>query len=76
MLVCISIMLVVLPENVISEMLVGQNQFIGMLLATVIGSVTLMPGFVAFPLASILLERRYDVVAPSGLAGGEDIDAG
>jgi uncharacterized membrane protein YraQ (UPF0718 family) len=57
MLVCISITLVILPENVISEVLIRQNKLLGTLLAMAIGSVTLMPGFVAFPLASILLEQ-------------------
>jgi uncharacterized membrane protein YraQ (UPF0718 family) len=54
MLVFISIVLGILPGQVISAVLVRQNRFLGLLFATLIGSVTLMPGFVAFPLASIL----------------------
>ena len=54
MLVCISIILTFLPEQLISQALNKNNTSLSMLLASVIGSVTIIPGFVAFPLAGIL----------------------
>jgi uncharacterized membrane protein YraQ (UPF0718 family) len=54
MLVCISIILTLIPEQLISQALNKNNTSISMLLAAVIGSVTIIPGFVAFPLAGIL----------------------
>ncbi|WP_160143054.1 hypothetical protein [Halanaerobium hydrogeniformans] len=42
-----------------------QNILVGSLVGTVIGSITMMPGFIAYPLAGILLSRgvSYMVVA-------------
>ena len=36
-------------------MLSGKNSFIGVVLSVMIGAVALIPGFVAFPLAKILI---------------------
>jgi len=57
MLVLVSIVLFLVPDVVISEYLGLENKFTGVLLASFLGSITLMPGFIAYPLASILLER-------------------
>ncbi|SHI26959.1 permease [Desulfosporosinus lacus] len=55
-LVIIGIMLAVLSPEVISGLIGEKSGWLGMLMASVVGSVTLIPGFVAFPLASALLE--------------------
>jgi len=55
-LVIIGIMLAVLSPEVISELIGEKSGWLGMLMASLIGSVTLIPGFVAFPLASALLK--------------------
>ena len=57
MLVLVSIVLFLVPDKVISNYLGSNNKFIGVLFASFIGSITLMPGFIAFPLCGILLEK-------------------
>ncbi len=54
-LLLIGFMLAVLDEAVISRLLGAESGFVGMAIAAVIGSVTLIPGFIAFPLAASLL---------------------
>ena len=65
MLILISIILFLVPEKVISDYLGSNNKFIGALVASFFGSVTLMPGFIAFPLGGILVQRgvAYMVIA-------------
>ena len=55
MLILVSIVLFLIPDKVISDYLGVENKFIGVLIGSSLGSVTLMPGFIAFPLAGILL---------------------
>ena len=57
MLALVSVVLFLVPDVVISEYLGGENKFVGVLLASLLGSITLMPGFVAYPLAGILLKK-------------------
>ena len=51
----VGIMLAILDEEVISKLLGSESGMVGMAIAAVIGSITLIPGFVAFPLAASLL---------------------
>ncbi|MFC1952222.1 permease [Chloroflexota bacterium] len=55
MLVLVSIVLFLIPNEVIVKYLGIDNDFIAVLLAAVLGSITLIPGFITFPLAGILL---------------------
>ena len=57
MLVLVSIVLYLVPEEFISSYLGGDNKYLSVLLASLIGSIILMPGFIAFPLCGILLEE-------------------
>ena len=57
MLILVSIILYVIPDSAISNYLGNSNKFIGMMLASIFGSITLMPGFIAFPLCGILLKK-------------------
>lgn len=57
MLALVSVVLALIPEHIIVEYLGGRRVLPATLLASVIGSVTLMPGFVAFPLSGILLSK-------------------
>jgi len=57
MLILVSIVLFLVPDKVISNYLGGNNNFIGVLFASLFGSITLMPGFIAFPLCGILLKK-------------------
>ncbi len=57
MLIFISIVLFLVPDSIILHYLGKNNKFIGVLFASFFGSITLMPGFIAFPLSGILLEK-------------------
>jgi len=57
MLVLISIVLFLVPDTVIVNYLGSNNKFLGVLFVSIFGSITLMPGFIAFPLCGILLKK-------------------
>jgi len=57
MLILVSIVLFLFPDEIISDYLSGHNKFIGVIIASFLGSITLMPGFITFPLAGILLKE-------------------
>ena len=56
-LVIIGLMLAVLSPETISKLIGQQSGWLGMIIASVIGAVTLVPAFVAFPLASALMQN-------------------
>lgn len=55
-LVLTGVVLAVLNSDTISSLLGQESGWIGLIIASIIGSVTLIPGFVAFPLAAMLLK--------------------
>lgn len=55
-LLLIGLILSILDADTISALLGAESGWLGMVIAAVIGSITLIPGFVAFPLAASLLE--------------------
>jgi len=57
MITSIGLLLALLSPAVISEVIGSSSGWWGVLLAAVIGSITLIPAFVAFPMAAILLEN-------------------
>lgn len=57
MLIFVSIVLFLIPDRIISDYLVINRPFVGVVIASVFGSITLMPGFIAFPLCGILLKK-------------------
>ena len=65
MLILVSIVLFLVPDRLISEYLGEANKLTGVLLASFLGSITFMPGFVTFPLCGILLTKgvAYMVLA-------------
>jgi len=56
-LIIVGIMLALLSPETISQLIGQQSGWIGVVVASLIGSITLIPGFVAFPLASALLNN-------------------
>lgn len=56
-LIVVGIMLSALTPLTISKLIGSQSGFAGMLVASIIGAITLIPGFVAFPLAAALLKN-------------------
>jgi len=57
MLILVSIVLFFTPDKVIAEYLGANSGFVGVLSASLLGSILLMPGFIVFPLAGILLGK-------------------
>jgi uncharacterized membrane protein YraQ (UPF0718 family) len=57
MLILVSVVLSFLPDEVIVAYLGTDNLFAGTFFASLLGSITLMPGFIAFPLSGILLAK-------------------
>ena len=49
-------LLAVLDPAMISKLIGGDSGWIGVILASLVGSITLIPGFVAFPTAALLLQ--------------------
>jgi len=56
-LLLIGLMLAVLSPETISKIIGRESGWVGILLAALLGSVTLIPGFIAFPLAAALLSN-------------------
>lgn len=57
MLILVSIILFLFPDEVILNYLGNNSKFISVLLASFLGSITIMPGFIAFPLSGVLLSK-------------------
>lgn len=55
MIVLVAVVLFLIPERFIVRYLGTGNLWAGVLLASLLGSVSVMPGFIAFPLCGILL---------------------
>jgi uncharacterized membrane protein YraQ (UPF0718 family) len=53
----VGFLLAILNPEAISKIIGSESGWYGIVLAAIIGSVTLIPGFVAFPTAAILLEN-------------------
>ncbi len=65
MLILVSIILYLIPDSMIVEFLGNNNKTAGTIIASLFGSITLMPGFIAYPLCGILLKKgvSYMVLA-------------
>mgnify|MGYP006269740295 CR=1 FL=1 len=60
--VAAGIILAFIEPEVISRMIGEESGFLGVLTASVVGSISLMPGFVAFPLASAILKQGAGIM--------------
>jgi uncharacterized membrane protein YraQ (UPF0718 family) len=61
-LLAIGIMLALVSPALVSSIIGRKSGVIGMLLAGVVGSVTLIPGFIAFPLAKAVLDMGAGIL--------------
>lgn len=52
--------ILLISDKFIVKYLGGQTPLIGLMLGLVIGSITMMPGFIAYPLAGILISKGVD----------------
>jgi len=57
MLVLVAVALYLLPDRTMARVLARENKWVAAASALGIGSVSIMPGFIAFPLCGILLDR-------------------
>lgn len=67
MLMLVSIVLYLIPDDVLSKYLGRGNKFLGVLTASFFGSITMMPGFIAYPLCGILLKKGVPYMVLSAL---------
>lgn len=58
----IGLVLTVLTPDLISKIIGAKTGFLGMFITSIIGAITLVPGFVAFPLAASLLQKGAGVM--------------
>jgi uncharacterized membrane protein YraQ (UPF0718 family) len=63
MLLLVSVILYFVSDELIFRYLGNENKYFAVLLAAVLGSITLLPGFIAFPLAGLLLTRGVPYMA-------------
>lgn len=52
----VGLLIAIINPDVISRIIGSNSGWVGVVLASIVGSVTLIPGFVAFPTAALLLE--------------------
>ncbi len=57
MILLVSIVLYFVSDEMIAHYLGKENKYSAVIFASIIGSITFMPGFIAFPLAGLLLSR-------------------
>jgi uncharacterized membrane protein YraQ (UPF0718 family) len=61
----VSVALYLIPPSIISQFLGPESGALGLLIAAVVGSITLIPGFISYPIAAGLIKQgaSYMVVA-------------
>jgi uncharacterized membrane protein YraQ (UPF0718 family) len=57
MMLLVSIVLYFVSDEMIAHYLGKENKYTAVIFASIIGSITFIPGFIAFPLAGLLLSR-------------------
>lgn len=64
-LIFVAILLALLPKEVLANLLGERSGIIGFVVAALLGSISLIPGIVAYPLSSVLLKNgaSYPVIA-------------
>ena len=64
-LILVSIVLFLIPKEVLIKWLGKESGFLGMIIAALVGSISLIPGFIAYPLGKILVNSgvTYSVIA-------------
>ena len=68
MLILLSISLFLILDEMIVKYLGEANRIFGVLIASALGSITLMPGFIAFPLCGILLKKGVSYMVLSAFS--------
>jgi len=67
MIVAASVAVYFLSDEIIMTTLGNSNSGVGLVLGATLGSVSIMPGFIAYPLAGVLLKKGVDFMVVSAL---------
>jgi len=67
MVLLMSVVLCIIPDSLIIKVLGEENGFFSVIMASILGSVTLFPGFIAFPLAGMLQAKGATFMVLSAL---------
>lgn len=64
-LILVSLVLYFMPPALIVEYLGPESGWLGQWVAAIVGSITLIPGFISYPIASVLIQKgaSYTIVA-------------
>jgi uncharacterized membrane protein YraQ (UPF0718 family) len=64
-LILVSLIIYIVPPDVIQEYLGAKSGVLGLAIAAIVGSIALIPGFISYPIASMLIKQgaSYTVVA-------------
>lgn len=65
LLIILSVVLLI-SDKIIIQYLGDSSKWVGLALGLILGSITMMPGFIAYPLAGILLEKGVSYMVISG----------
>jgi uncharacterized membrane protein YraQ (UPF0718 family) len=68
MLILLSISLFLIPDEIILRYLGKAHKGFGVFIASILGSVTFMPGFIVFPLCGILLKKGVSYMVLSAFS--------
>ena len=68
MTILVSVVLYLVPDETISRYLGHENKVLGILIAYTLGSISLIPGFITFPLCGMLLEKGVLYMILSGFS--------
>ena len=55
--IIVGIIIAILDPQIIAKLIGKNSGFLGVLILTVIGSIALIPGFIAFPVAAVLMKK-------------------
>lgn len=64
-LILVSFLLFLLPDKILIKYLGKDSGIMGMIIAALLGSISLIPGFISYPLGKILLDNgvQYNIIA-------------
>jgi len=68
MTIFVSVVLYLVPDETILHYLGQENKLLGIFIAYALGSISLIPGFIAFPLCGLLLEKGVLYMILSGFS--------
>ena len=68
MLILVSVVFYLVPEETVMKYMTGGSKWFSVFIASVFGSISIMPGFIAYPLSGILLKEGLSYMAISAFS--------